>query len=75
MVDIKCYWDDNVSNPYLMNANIVTWLSGPTNLPFLNNFQQTSPDIITIATPTAPPSAPPTAPKMIPSLSGKRIIH
>ena len=63
------------SNAYLMNANLVTWLSELTNLPF---FQQTSPitsivAMITTAPKTEPKTAPTTAPGLIPPLSRKGI--
>ena len=73
MVDIICYWDDNVSNAHLMNANLVTWLSEQTNLPFLNNFQQTSPIASTTAPTTTLTTGPTTAPILIPPLSGEEI--
>ena len=59
-----------------MNADLVTWLSDPTNLPFFQHLTYTTTAAVIInpitTVPPSPPTIPPaTAPELIPPLSKK----
>ena len=57
-----------------MNADLVTWLNDPTNLPFFQYLTHTTASTAVIINPitTAPPTIPPaTAPELVPPLSKK----